>query len=354
MSNFKKSFLAVFIAAIVIISSLGCSNDIKALNICVGDSITMEVGATFKLTTDLPTELASKLIWTTSDISGITIDQNGTVCAKSVGQFTVTVTYLNLTDSIIINVISSEEALPAIDEAARNAFYGDCDPADSYEEAIERSLKGEISGADRVPDQAPTISEYRPTSNGLFIRNSSPYFADNNTYVVVCSCLGSSDLAASLIHKVVYQQNEYQEQQIGGNTASSLDGLAAHGGGIVHDLIKGGLAQNHDQSSRIDYLCNGDQQSGNENTDRRPYCVGFVVEDCHNDEQHPNNDGMESEINDSVVVCHTNDYLDHCVNCRRDQKLLTTQLLVGNCKQANCVADCLGNESQNNVKQKQQ
>ena len=185
MSNFKKSFLAVFIAAVVIISSIGCSNDIKALNICVGDSITMEVGATFKLTTDLPTELASKLIWTTSDISGIIIDQNGTVCAKSVGQFTVTVTYLNLTDSIIINVISFEEALPAIDEAARNAFYGDCDPADSYEEAIERSLKGEISGADRVPDQAPTISEYRPTSNGLFIRNSSPYFADNNTYVVV-------------------------------------------------------------------------------------------------------------------------------------------------------------------------
>jgi hypothetical protein len=81
--------------------------------------------------------------------------------------------------------VVNEEPLPAIDEAARDAFYGNSDPADSYEEALERSAKGEISGADKVPDQAPHISDYRPTSNGMFIRNSFPYYEDENTYVVV-------------------------------------------------------------------------------------------------------------------------------------------------------------------------
>lgn len=64
-------------------------------------------------------------------------------------------------------------------------FYGDSDPADSYEEALERSKKGELSGAEKVPDQAPTVSEYRPTKDGKYIRNSNTYYADDNTYVVV-------------------------------------------------------------------------------------------------------------------------------------------------------------------------
>ncbi len=64
-------------------------------------------------------------------------------------------------------------------------FYGDSDPAESYEEALERSKRGEISGATTVPDQAPLISEYRPQKDGAYIRNSVAYFADENTYIVV-------------------------------------------------------------------------------------------------------------------------------------------------------------------------
>ncbi len=64
-------------------------------------------------------------------------------------------------------------------------FYGDSDPADSYEEALERSSRGEISGATTVPDQAPLISEYRPQKDGAYVRNSVAYFADENTYIVV-------------------------------------------------------------------------------------------------------------------------------------------------------------------------
>ena len=72
-----------------------------------------------------------------------------------------------------------------VDQQAKDEFYGNSDPADSYEEAIERSKRGEISGADRVPDAEPYTAKNQPTSNGKYIRNSNSYYLDNNTYVVV-------------------------------------------------------------------------------------------------------------------------------------------------------------------------
>lgn len=83
--------------------------------------------------------------------------------------------------------VGGDVIINGVDEQARAEFYGNSDPADSYEEAIQRSKSGIISGADRVPDDAPTISGYQPTQNGRFIRNNADYFADKNTYVVVNS-----------------------------------------------------------------------------------------------------------------------------------------------------------------------
>ena len=72
-----------------------------------------------------------------------------------------------------------------VDEQARDAFYGNSDPADSYEEAIQRSKQGILSGATTVPAAAPNTAGYQPTQNGSFIRNSNSYYVDENTYVVV-------------------------------------------------------------------------------------------------------------------------------------------------------------------------
>ncbi len=58
-------------------------------------------------------------------------------------------------------------------------------PAASHAEALERSARGELSGYLYVPDQAPVVSSVRPMQDGKFIRNNEPYFADDNTYVVV-------------------------------------------------------------------------------------------------------------------------------------------------------------------------
>ncbi len=72
-----------------------------------------------------------------------------------------------------------------VDEEAAERFYRDSDPADSHFEALNRAENGELAGADTVPYQAPTISEYRPMIDGKYVKNSDSYYIDNNTYVVV-------------------------------------------------------------------------------------------------------------------------------------------------------------------------
>ena len=83
------------------------------------------------------------------------------------------------------NSDGSDDGGLAVDEQARDAFYGNSDPADSYEEAIQRSKEGMLSGATTVPAAAPNTAGYRPTQSGSYIRNSNSYYIDENTYVVV-------------------------------------------------------------------------------------------------------------------------------------------------------------------------
>ena len=58
-------------------------------------------------------------------------------------------------------------------------------PAGSYQEALDRTQRGELSGYPYVPDQAPNVSEYRPMEDGKYVKNNDPYYIDENTYVVV-------------------------------------------------------------------------------------------------------------------------------------------------------------------------
>ncbi|MBO5041589.1 MAG: Ig-like domain-containing protein [Clostridia bacterium] len=58
-------------------------------------------------------------------------------------------------------------------------------PAGSYQEALDRTKNGELSGYPYVPDQAPNVSEYRPMEDGKYVKNNDPYYIDENTYVVV-------------------------------------------------------------------------------------------------------------------------------------------------------------------------
>ena len=73
---------------------------------------------------------------------------------------------------------------PTVIIEAENSPVG-YQPAGSYEEALERTRDGELSGYPYVPDQAPNISEYRPMEDGKYVKNNVAYYADDNTYVVV-------------------------------------------------------------------------------------------------------------------------------------------------------------------------
>lgn len=67
-----------------------------------------------------------------------------------------------------------------------NAFYENYTPAVSYMDAYYRTKHNLMSGSIDEQDQAPTISEYQPTSGGKYIRNNVYLFSeDGNTYYVV-------------------------------------------------------------------------------------------------------------------------------------------------------------------------
>lgn len=222
-----RSFTACILSALMLLCLISCGGsgnvNISSLSITNCERATLGLGYTLQLETNAPDSIKSNLKWEASN-GCVTIDDFGFVTAKDVGSVAVKVSYGNLSDSALITVkedvtggitiISpapqgpqddhesnpydgpTQSTLPSvpdsdnddgnnIDEAARDAFYGNSDPADSYAEALERSARGEISGATTVPNQAPTLSAIRPTKNGKYIRNNEPYYIDNNTYVVV-------------------------------------------------------------------------------------------------------------------------------------------------------------------------
>lgn len=201
------------------------------LNILEQGPLYMEVGDTVTLTTDAPEALRNELVWSSS-APCVGITQKGVLTAQVLGKATVTVEYHGFTDSIEIEVVDqlpigtspveSQPGDPAETDPADPAETRPADPAEttaepetsdetqpeteapppttvieaerspegyrpagSYEEALERTQNGQLSGYPYVPDQAPNISEYRPMEDGKYIKNNDPYYVDENTYVVV-------------------------------------------------------------------------------------------------------------------------------------------------------------------------
>ena len=192
------------------------------LNILESGPIYMEIGDTVTLTTDAPDALRDGLAWTSS-APCVGITRKGVITAQVLGKATVTVEYHGFTDSIEILVVDQlhtetkptettpsapAETDPSDTETAEPDDPADTEPesettppptviieaerspegykpAGSYEEAINRTQNGQLSGYDYVPDQAPIISDYRPMQDGKYIKNNNPYYIDENTYVVV-------------------------------------------------------------------------------------------------------------------------------------------------------------------------
>ena len=186
MVNIKKlslSVTSVILALFILISTFGCSPSVESISFAQ-DNITLELGETYQLETDAPDSIKKKLTYEISG-SSISVNDDGLVTALEIGKSTVTVKYKDLDDVALITVIPKREGGGIVSNFDKDAFYGDYEPADSYEEALERSENGLISGSLNVPDQAPITSAYQPMKGNMLVKNSEPYFIDGNTYVVV-------------------------------------------------------------------------------------------------------------------------------------------------------------------------
>ena len=79
---------------------------------------------------------------------------------------------------------------------SKTEFYKNYTPATSYWDAYYRTIHNLMSGSIEDQDQEPTISEYQPTENGLFVRNTSAlYSSDGNIYYVI-------DASGNIVNKI--------------------------------------------------------------------------------------------------------------------------------------------------------
>ena len=158
---------------------------ISSLTITNGGRRSIGIGEKVQLTVDAPQELLHELEWSSTN-DNVTVDENGLVTGVATGKATVKVSWGEFSDSVIFQVEDIDGSLgDPYENMSADEFYANYEPADSYTEAFYRTEHGFMSGELTVPDQAPTISSYRPTSDGSYVRNSDAYYLDSHTYVVV-------------------------------------------------------------------------------------------------------------------------------------------------------------------------
>lgn len=214
LKRFSMSVLALILLICIL---LGCTDSQADAGVSLPDSLSIinydrssiEVGDVYLLVTNTPDDLENQLQWSSSS-DAVYVDSVGRITAMKAGKAIISVKLKTLSTRVLITVVEPTDSqttttapnvtptpdpdqtpTPAPDpdnlpiSPERDKFYGAADPADSYEEAVERSKNGRLSGALTVPDQAPTVSANQPKQGGKLIRNSVPLYVDDNTYVVV-------------------------------------------------------------------------------------------------------------------------------------------------------------------------
>ena len=177
------SLLSIFLILSILVScgagntnsTNGDSNNTQTITIKNYDRIEMVVGDMLQLEI---VEDGASVSWSSSS-SAVTVNENGLIKAVREGKAAITAEANGISDVVMVTVVLNPT------NNSTDIDDGDHKPASSYAEAIERSKKGIISGYLTVPDQAPTISKYRPMKNGQYILNDEDNFIDENTYVVV-------------------------------------------------------------------------------------------------------------------------------------------------------------------------
>ena len=83
-------------------------------------------------------------------------------------------------------------------EVNKEEFYASYEPAKDYVDAYYRTLHGLMSGSIEPQDQYATLAEYRPSENGVYLKNTDTFYSeDGNTYAL----LDAYGNVASFIYK---------------------------------------------------------------------------------------------------------------------------------------------------------
>ena len=184
----KRTTVLLLIIFAVMASLFGCGDsdgeNTASVEILCENRITMTVGDSLTLSVNAP----SAVIWSSSD-ECVSVTEDGRVIAESAGRAFVTATLGELSDSILVEVSQDTPiTLDPYEGVDEYEFYLDYEPASSYMDAYFRSIHGFMSGSIDAQDQEPTEAEYKPTLDGLYVKNSAMcYSEDGNTYYVLDS-----------------------------------------------------------------------------------------------------------------------------------------------------------------------
>ena len=68
----------------------------------------------------------------------------------------------------------------------KEEFYASYEPARDYVDSYYRTLHGLMSGSIEPQDQYATLSEYRPTEGGMYVKNTDTFYSeDRNVYALL-------------------------------------------------------------------------------------------------------------------------------------------------------------------------
>ncbi len=211
------SLILVLTLLLGTLSSCVFENPATEVVISGGDIINIDVGSSYQLTVEYDGYLGGALRWESSN-EALVVTESGKVSANTPCTAIITVICGDLTDTIIIVVEGDTPDTPdeipdetpdetpdkkpepivttdgeeiyvdpdKYENMTAAEFYANYTPAVSYLDAQLRSAESFMSGSIVVPDEAPTIAEYRPMVDGKYVKNTASYYSPSgNTYTVI-------------------------------------------------------------------------------------------------------------------------------------------------------------------------
>ncbi len=145
--NFRRTLAVLFLSLAVLLNFVGCgassdpalssasaSVSLSSLEITNGEREILRVGDAYQLETNVPVPLWDELEWSASNAC-VAVDGNGKVTAVSAGKVTITVRCGKLSDSVLIEIVGADLAIPGTTSGTTSATTPTTTPTTTKSEA---------------------------------------------------------------------------------------------------------------------------------------------------------------------------------------------------------------------------